>query len=251
MYKKCKLDITNLTDIEVYFNVMSGKFKKFPNNFLNKGSCKNILRYVCLNMNNMSREDICHINLNFLFKNYIGSFRRIFNYDVFSLVQYSFPEFDFKRWESAKVSPNFWHSKENQKAFVLWVAQKEHLNLTNLNDIRKMKSKMLISYGGAKAIRAAGGTFELISTATGNKFKEWEVLKLDVWTEDKAIEAVQWLIEERLCWSNEQVVNQLTASIFRANNLGGLLKNYCNNSPIAATNLAYPGKFKSLRHTKN
>lgn len=251
MYKKRKLDTTNLTDIEVYFNVISGKFKKFPNNFLDKETCKNILRYVCLNANHMSREDICNINQDFLFKNYIGSFRKKFNYDVFSLVQYSFPEFDFKRWEAAKVPSNFWYNKENQKDFVLWVAQKEHLDLTNLDDVCKMKSKMLMSYGGARAIRAAGGTFELISTVTGDTFKEWEVLKVDVWTESKSIEAVKWLIEERLCWNDEQVKAQLTANIFRTNNLGGLLKNYCNNSPIAAINLAYPGKFKTLRHTKN
>lgn len=251
MYKKFRTDNSNLTDTEVYFKVITGKLKKFPNNFLNKDTCKDILRYVCINMYNMSRTQICHINQGFLFQNYIGGFRKIFNYDVFSLIQYSFPELNIKRWEASKVSANFWQDKKNQKDFILWVAQKENLNLSRLEDISKINSKMIIKYGGSKAIRAAGGTFELISTATGDTFKEWEVLKIDVWTESKAIDAIKWLIEDILCWNDEQIINQLTANIFRANHLGGLLKNYCNNSPIAAINLAYPGKFKTLRHTKS
>lgn len=251
MRRKNQKNISLLTDTEVYFRIITGEFKKFPNNFLNKTSCKNILRYICIDMYHMSRTEICHVNQDFLFKNYVGGFRKIFNYDVFSLVQYSFPELDIKRWEASKVSANFWQDEENQKDFILWIAQKENLDLNKLEDVSKINSRMIIQYGGSRARRSAGGTFELISTVTGDTYKEWEVLKIDTWTETKAITAIKWLIEDVLCWSDEQVVNQLTSTTFRSNHLGGLLKNYCNNSPIAAINLAYPGKFKTLRHAKS
>lgn len=248
--KSSKVDITNLSDVEIYLLVREGIISRFPQSFLNEFSCKRILRWLCLENYHMTRDEICNIRQDFLFLNSLGGFRKIFDYNMFSLIQYCFPELNIKHWETAKVSDHFWEDKENQREFVEWMAEKEKIDLNNLKDVSKITANMLTKYGGSKARRIAGGTFELISSATGNKFQEWEIFKMDVWTEEKAIKAVKWLIEQKLKWSNEQIQEYLTASVFQKNHLGGLLKNYCNNSPLKAINIAYPGRFKSLKYSR-
>lgn len=250
MNSKKTIDTTNLSDVAVYLLVINGTLSRFPNGFLNKDSCKRILRWLCLDNYHMTREEICNLRQEFLFQNSISGFRKIFGYNMFVIIHYSFPELDIKHWETAKVPDNFWKDQKNQKDFIEWMAKKENLNLNKLEDVSKITADMIDKYGASKARRVAGGTFELISSATGNKFQEWEILKMDVWNEEKAIKAVKWLIEEKLKWSDKQVQAQLTASVFQKNHLSGLLKNYCNNSPIKALNLAYPNKFKSLKYSK-
>lgn len=249
MNKQTRIDITGLTDIEVYLAVRDGSLKRFPCGFLSKSTCKKILRWLCLDELKMTRQEICNLKQSFLFSNSLAGFRKIFNYNMISIIQYSFPELDIKCWETAKVPDRFWNDKENQREFIEWMAKKENIDLTRLEDVSKITSSMLSQYGASKARIVAGGTFELISSATVNRFQEWEILKIDIWTEEKAITAIKWLIEEKLKWSDEQVKAQLTASVFRKNHLGGLLKNYCGNSPIKAINIAYPEKFKSLKYS--
>ncbi len=251
MKNKRAIDLSNFSDLEIYLLIRNGSLDRFPIDFLNKDTCKVILRWLCLNHYHLTRKEICHLNQTFLFKNFIGGFRKIFSYNMFSLIQYSFEDLDIKRWETAKVPNGFWKDRQNQKEFIEWLAKKENLDLTSLKDVSKISAEMINRYGASKARRTAGGVYSLITSATGDRFQEWEILKLDVWTEEKAIKAVKWLVEEKLKWSDEQVYENLTASVFQENHLGGLLERYCNNSPIKAINLAYPGKFKSLKHSKS
>lgn len=241
----------NMPPIKVYYLVASGKLARFPAGFLDRETCKEILRHLVLNDLKMSREEICaNINQSFLQQYYAGGFRKKFDNNIAKLITYCFPEMDIRPWELGKVEFFYWHNTTNQKNFVTWIAQKEKLDLNSLSDVQKINVHLIAKYHGSKARVAAGGTFELINAATGGKFQEWEILKVDNWTEDKAKKAIKWLIEEKLEWTeDEQIYNGLTAAIFRANHLGGLLKLLCNNSPLAAINIAYPGRFVSLKHS--
>lgn len=251
MYKKRKtIDTLELSEVEVYLLVRSGKIQKFPNGFLDKSTCKEILRWLCLDYYHMDRESICQLNISFLLNNSLSSFRRIFGNNMYHLICYTFPELDIREWETTKVQNNFWHDKEHQKEFIEWIAEKENLSLNDIHDVSKINSEMIGRYGGSKARKIVGGTYELVSSATGNRFQEWEVFKVDNWTEEKAAKAVKWLIEDKLKWSDEQIKESLTANVFYRNNLGGMLKNYCGNSPIKALEVAYPGRFDSLKHSK-
>lgn len=243
-------DLSNLSDLDVYLLLRNGHIEKFPNGFLTKDTCRRILRWLCLEHYHLTRKEICYLNRDFLFQNFIGGFRKIFDYNIFSLIQYSFPDLNIKQWETAKVPSGFWNDKNNQKEFIEWLAKKENIDLHSQKDVSKITADVLTKHGASKARRVAGGTYELICSATGNEFQEWEILKMDIWTEEKAILAVKWLVEEKLKWSDEQVKDNLTATVFQANHLGGLLKNYCNNSPFKAINLAYPGKFTALKYSK-
>jgi hypothetical protein len=93
-------------------------------------------------------------------------------------------------------------------------------------------------------LKKSEGLHSSIILASGNIYKEWQFIKINVWTDDKVIEAVKWLIEEKLKWSKEEVCKNLTAETFYDNDLGGLLSKACGNSPIVALSKAYPCVYK-------
>lgn len=60
------------------------------------------------------------------------------------------------------------------------------------------------------------------------EIKEWELKKsrvpVNFWDEDNAISACKWLIEEKLKWSLDEVSKNISNTIFRNNNLDGMLR---------------------------
>lgn len=244
-------DLSKVKPIEVYKMILQGEIKKFPRDYLTPNICKEIAREVILNELKFSREDICNNCTSIFFDQlHMTTFRKKFNYSLNDMVIYFFPEMNIKQWELVKTTDNFWKNKENQKELIYWLAEKENLDLNKLEDVQKINSRLLNNYGLSKAIQSAGGTYELLSTAIGDRFKRWEVINIPIWTEELAIEATKWLIEKKLHWSDEQVYFNLTAKTFKENSLGGMLLIMFNHSPLAALNLAYPGKYKELYHSK-
>ena len=249
--KAKKIDTTFLTPLEVYSLVVSGDLKKFPNGYITKESMKEILRQVILEKLHMSREEICHtISYPYLRKYKLGGTRRAFNSSIFSLITYCFPEFDINYWELNKVENGFWEKEENRKDFMTWLAEKEGICLDSIPDLTKIDAKLIQKYGGSKAIKYGGGVYELIKLVAEVDVKEWQVIKMPVWTEEKVRNAVKWLVEERLKWTKEQVVDGISATVFYDNDLGGMLKRYCNHSPLRALQIAYPGEYTKVRNSR-
>lgn len=248
--RKKPLDFMYIAPKDAYYLILSGEIKKFPDGYLNQNICKEIVRHVILDKLKMTREEICDkISYPFLNKYKLGNMRKLFDCKVYKLVGFCFPEMDIKPWELQRVSNEYWRDKNNQKEYVLWVIEKEELDINSIQDLRKITAKYVISHYGKRALTSAGGIFQLLSLVTGDRYKEWEIMNICEWDEKKAISAVKWLIEERLQWTDIQVIQNLTAKTFKDNSLGGLFKNYFNNNKLAALNLAYPNKFK--RDEKN
>lgn len=249
--KNRSIDTTFLTPLEVYSLVESGNLKKFPNGYVTKDSMKEILRYVILERLHMSRNDICHkLSYPFLRKYKLGGSKRAFNCSIFSLITYCFPEFDIRYWELNKVEDGFWSKEENRKEYMLWLANKEKICLNSIHDLQKINAKLIQKYGGSKAIKFGGGVYELIRLVAEIDVKEWQVIKMPVWTENKVKMAVKWLIEERLKWDKQQVINSISATVFYDNDLGGMLKRYCNHSPLKALQIAYPGEYTKVKNSR-
>ena len=184
-----------------------------------------------------------YVDRKFLQDNFIGGANKFFDYKDYLAIAYSFPEWDIKEWEYNKeVSPKFWEDKNNQREFVLWVAQKEGIDVNNKTSLRRINALIISKYGGYKAMRVAGGLFNLIDTISPGKFKEWEIFKVSAWNKDKAIVATRWLIEEKLNITFEQAC-KLKTKDFRDNGLDGMLQKVCNHSIFYALNLAYPSIF--------
>lgn len=247
-----KFDWSKMDSIDVWKAVRTGELKVFPNNYLNKNNCKELIRYLVLDELKLSRDEILKINWKFLSNYQLGGTRKFLWGKIYKALNFCFPEYDIKPWEVTKATPGIWKDPKIRTNFIIWICKKENLNLSNIDDIRKISADLINKYGGSRALREAGGLYELIYPAVDNKLnlKEWQLIKVNFWNKEKTISAVHWLIEEKLKWSHDEVVNNLSASIFYKNDLGGMLSKFCNNSPLCALQIAYPGEYTYLKNIK-
>lgn len=107
--------------------------------------------------------------------------------------------------------------------------------------------------GGMLQILFDSHPIEAYNFTYPGKFKPWEFRQVpaNFWSRETGIAATKWLIEEKLKWSDKEVIEKLTWDVYRANGLGGMLQHVFNHSPFAAITHAYPEKFKAweFRHT--
>lgn len=247
---KSGLDYANLTPVQVYDYVVAGRILTFPNGYVIPENMKEILREVILNRHKLKREQICqNVNYTYLKRYQLGGARRAFNSSIYELITYCFPEFNIKRWELNKVPNGYWKNQEFKREFMLWLAEKESIDLKSISDLARINAKLIQSYGGSKIIDDMT-VFEAIKLIAQTDVREWQVIKMPVWTEEKVTAAVRWMIEEKLGWTHDEVVEKISAKVFYAHGLGGMLCKYCNHSPIKALQVAYPGKYTSLKNVR-
>lgn len=248
--KYVKRDYASMNPITVYNIVRRGELKKFPNNYLDKATIKVIVRHVLLKEQRLTREEIVkNVNYGYLMKLNMGGFRKFFDLKIYKLVSYCFPEMNIKAWEMCKVEAQFWDDKENQKDFLLWIMEKEELNPYSKEDLRKITARMVIDYGGARMLKTEEDLYSILCTVCGDTFKEWEIMKIRSWKEEKVKAAVIWLVEEKMCYTLEQACN-LRVKDFKDNNLDGMLQKACNHSILNALNLAYGNRFIRVNSKK-
>jgi hypothetical protein len=86
------------------------------------------------------------------------------------------------------------------------------------------------------------------------ELKPWEIKKSRVpanyWNEETTREAIRWLVEKRLKWDKETVINELSATVFKNHNLEGMLQSEFQHSPYQAICHAYPDENWSLMDEK-
>jgi len=91
--------------------------------------------------------------------------------------------------------------------------------------------------------------FNTINSVYPDKFKPWDIscvksVPMNYWgNEENVINAIKWLIENKLKWTDDEVIKNLSSSVFDDNKLSGLLDLF-NGSPFKAIDKAYPNKFK-------
>ena len=238
-----KRDYTKMTPLEVYALVVKGKLKKFPNNYLDKDIIKVIVRHLLLVVYGYTREDVLtKVNHEFFSKNFLGGARKFFNVSDMTMIIYCFPEWDIQYWEFKEAPMRFWQDVNNRKAFVLWIGKKENLDLNTKEGLRKITAQTIYKYAGCKPLSYSGGIFGLLDTVACGKYKKWEITKMLSWPKEDIIDATKWLIEEKLCYTPEQVCN-IKVEDFAKNNLDGMLQKGCNHSILEALELAYPGMY--------
>ncbi len=233
----------DMSPLDLYSLIVDRQLKKFPNGYLDKPAIKEIIRHVIIDKYGYTREEILtKVDREFFKNNYMGGFHKFFEFGESEILIYAFPEMDLKYWEFRKVPPKFWESKENQRSFVCWIANRKKIDITKKEGLRRITADIIQKNGGSKALIYAGGLFELLDSVACGKYKKWEIIKMTSWTEKDIIEATKWLIEEKLLFTPEQVCN-IKVEDFVKYNLGGMLQRGCNHSIITALEFAYPGKY--------
>jgi hypothetical protein len=85
--------------------------------------------------------------------------------------------------------------------------------------------------------------FKAIETAYPNKFKQWEFKHTpkNFWTKETIIEATKWMVDEKLKWSREDIIKNISKETFQHYGLLGALKHY-RVSPYIILKEVYPNE---------
>lgn len=152
----------------------------------------------------------------------------------------------FKERDLSRAPINYWNY-ENAVTAIKWLIEEKFQ--WNEEDIKKNFSGQILTQnrlGGPFQKFFNGRTFQALEAIYPGRFKEWElpIAPKGFWTEENAIKAVKWLIEEKLQWSDDDIKRQISVKTFRDNGLDGLINNCFKSSPFKAIDAAYPGRFK-------
>lgn len=238
-----KTDYILMNPIEIYKLVADGELKKFPNNYLDKNTIKVIFRHIVLNVYGYSRKDVIEkVDKKFMQENFLGGAKKFFELSVGRLIIYCFPEWDIRLWEFKQVPKGFWENEENRMAFVIWVAERENVDINTRDGLRAITASVINKYAGGKPMSYAGGLYELLNSVACNKYKKWEITKMSSWSREEVILATKWLIEEKLQLNPEEICG-LKVADFARHNLDGMLNKACSHSVFRALEMTYPGQY--------
>ena len=237
-----KLNYDELSVYEVYEALREGEIKCFPNGYLDEDVSRDLLRYVMLEEDKLTRSQICSTNfLEYTKKKKLRTVLKRFN-TLHELVSFCFPELKIKPWELKKVEDGFWKDKNNRLKALLWLVNKEQIDLEDLNQIKRINAQLLHKYFGSRILKYSNNSlFELLDLYYEGKYKEWEIInKMGTWTDEKIIEAMHWMIDEKLKWTREDVCNNISIEVFKKFGLESMLSHRCRHCILIALKLAYP-----------
>lgn len=150
----------------------------------------------------------------------------------------------YKETDMSCVPNGYWTKKRTIEA--IRELFDVRLKWTHDDIAMNLKSDTLLENGlyNAMKIHYNYRTLDAVNEAYPGEFKEWEFrnFKRIEWTKEKAVDAVRWMTEEKLKWS-EQEVKKIRSMTFIENDLNGAIDffGYCAGAAVME---AYPGKYK-------
>ncbi len=220
--------------------------KSYPNGFWDKTTAKELVRYFVLELMEWDREATCqNLTTRVLRDNCLAGACKQLGNSTLAITDYCFPEWDIKPWELQTCPNAYWGNPENCVAACLWVAQQEGIAEDKEAFCQKFSARMLRDYGIGKIMTKLGGLYGVAkATFPEWNIRPWELNKIGKISEEMIIEAVTWMIDDKLGWSHEDVCENLTVRTFYENGIGNILNKGCGHSPIVALTIAYPGQYE-------
>ena len=174
-----------------------------------------------------------------------GMLDSVFNRSTYAAINNAYPE-KYKPWQFANVPNSYW-TKETAAEATKWFIE-EKLKWSEEELLKKLSTKTFYDNGLGEILNATftKSLYAAINNAYPEKYKPWQFANVpnSYWTKETAAEATRWLIEEKLKWSEEELLKKLSTKTFYDNGLGEMLNAIFTKSPYAAINNAYPEKYK-------
>lgn len=229
--------------------------KSFPNDFWDKETAREVVRYFVLEVKGWDRKATCeNLTTRLLRDNLLAGVCKQFRSSTIEIMDYCFPEWEIKPWELQTCPNSFWNEPSNCARACLWVAQREGIAEDREAFCRKFSARMLRDYGIGKAMVRMGGLYEVANVTFPEwNLKPWHLRKVGKITEPMVAEAVTWMIDQKLGWSHKDVCENICVKTFYDHGIGKILMKGCNHSPIRALEIAYPGQYERsmLRNGEN
>lgn len=232
-------------------NAYPGCFKPWimhqtPDNYWNKETAKEAVIWLLEENLQWSHEDICEkFTRKVLEENGLRlMLKNVFDDCGYKALDNAYPG-RFKPWEIVQVPFKFW-TKETGKEAMIWLIE-EKLKWNDEQVCKNLTRKVFAEYKlrGMLELCFNNSTYLALEYTYPGRFKPWELKQAPnkYWNDETTKEAVIWLIEEKLKWSERQICNKLTKEIFAEYGLSGVLNVYFKSNVFRALDYAYPGKY--------
>ena len=237
--------------IEIFEMVLAGEIKRYPNQFWTGADADNnlkiVVRYLIEEKLKLTDEELKAQWGFSLLKKYklYGMTKTMFDNSSIAVINAVYPG-KFKIWELKKVSNGYW-TRESAIEALKWLIEEE-LQLTDEELINFWSLKELKKYHLDKPIDQVFSTnlYEAIDAVYPGKFKAWQFKSVPAgfWNEERAIEAIKWVIEEKLRLTDDEVLNRWCRRFLVEHGLNGMVQLVFKNNIFDAIDTAYPGRFK-------
>jgi len=232
--------------INIYEEVLSGARKKFPDGtFQNEDNAKILIRYLFLEKLKLSEADLLGLKLRSILKEY--NLIRISQYfNIYEKFKEWFPEFKIYDWYFWDVNISFWND-ENILIATDWLINRLIKNniIHNIDDIpKKLTHKLIYKYRLSSLVNGKfnGILYDYLNYVFPNRWKPFQmnVVQRNYWEDkSKLIEAIRWLICDRLNITKREDLLKLQTKDFNDNNLGAAITHF-NCSVYKAISTAFP-----------
>ncbi|WP_018767462.1 hypothetical protein [Bacillus sp. 105MF] len=243
--------MTVITIEDTYQELLLGKRMRFPQytweNDTNNDLAKRVTKYLIENILKWNDEEIKkEWGQNIIKKYKLGGLLAIkYKTSPYAMLNDAYPE-RFKEWELNFVPTGFWTRETGLEALKWTIEEKEKLtdlhirSIYSVNWLRKHGMRTPIEYYWN------GSPYAMLNDLYPGKFKEWELnmAPLRFWTKEKALEALQWTIEEKEKLTDEQLLVVYELKWLSKQKLEVPCNMFWNASPYAMLNDLYPEKFK-------
>ena len=240
--------------VEIYKLRLNGTIKRFPKGlfvdsvFVNVEVGIKLTKYLLEDILHWSDEEICQKIAKEVFHKYKlkGMLQSIFNSSPYQALEATYPG-RFKPWQLNSVSHNYWNEQTAREA-TIWLLE-EKLKWSDEDICMKLNTKTFIDHGlsGMMQIVFNYSPYKALELIYPGRFKPWQLSYVPhgFWNKETAREATRWLIEEKLKWTDEDIIEKFSYYTFLDNGLIGMLENVFCTSPYQALENAYPRRFKA------
>ncbi|KFM95066.1 hypothetical protein D0U04_26700 [Bacillus clarus] len=239
-----------------------GRFKEWelkvaPLGFWTKEKALEALRWTIEEKEQLTDEQIKNLyNINWLAKKGLRTpVQKFWSDSPYAMLNTLYPG-RFKEWELNATPNNFWTKGKALKALRWAIEEKEQL--TDKTQIKKLYSRRWLKQQKLMVPLNKfwkNSPYAMLNELYPGRFKEWElnVTPNNFWTEQTAIDALRWVIEEKEQLTDEQLLETYTAKWLKKQGLQAPLDKYWNTSPYAMLNDLYPNRFSKemLKGYKN
>lgn len=246
--KKKKINTINLSAIDIYSKILSGELKRFPCGFWQgEEGIKNgiaLTKYMIEDILKWNKEDIKNnlIVLTFVDNKLGGMLKSVYKQSPFLAINSVYPN-EFKPYNLKNAPKDYWNDNTVKEAIEFLM---EKLSLTKGEIISNLTKQMLVENDlGGLLDYCNNSPYKALLLTFGDTFNPWDMISVPngYWTKEIAIRTIKNLIEKELKWSDEEIKENLSKSLFRKYNLSGMLNVVFGDSPYEALNTAYPNKF--------
>lgn len=244
-----------MTEIEVYKKILTGELKRFPYGFWQgedgKKNSIEVMRYLIEDVLKWSKEDVKKNLIVLTFKKYklAGMLKSLYDQSPYLAIESLYPG-EFKPYSLKNAPKDYWNNNTVKEAIETLMCEME---LTKEIFVSTVTKQMLVDNDlGGLLDYCNNSPYTALKIAFGDTFNPWDMVSAPngYWTRHTAISSIKKLIEEDLKWSEDDIKNNISKSIFQQHNLSGMLNVVFGDSPYEALEAAYPGKFspKDLKH---